>query len=385
MMQPQKLQKTDAVCEESSISMLSGGAAAFSEILRCIREAQESIAVNMFIWRGDGIGTELAEALLKAADRGVRIDISVDRLGALFEYAEESGITMFHERLSILEAVKARGLVTFRSDCSKSFSARQALPEVGRRLLSHPNVTVERDTVKSDHSKFYVFDGKILILGGVNVEDKERTADARGYCYQDYMVKLDGAHYVSAFYDKRHRNSDTLEEVRFVMNLKKPVRRFECEAHYIDMLRKSRDSITVVMAYFSLSDAFVKEFLDADRRGVRVRILLSASANFQDASNKRAAKRLMKGSGNRIEVFFSPLMLHTKLIISDGTVSVGSCNMSRKAFRVLDELNVVTDRPSFVREILHDTERFFADAERADSADAIRYNTFVAFVERLFA
>ena len=78
-------------------TLLVDGSAAFDEILRCIDAAEKSIMINMFIWRDDTIGNRLGRAILHAADRGVRITISVDRVGMVLELCEESERSFFHQ------------------------------------------------------------------------------------------------------------------------------------------------------------------------------------------------------------------------------------------------------------------------------------------------
>ena len=47
---------------------------------------------------------------------------------------------------------------------------------------------IKKDTFKADHSKYYIIDDT-LILGGINIEDKENGSDRQGREYQDYMIK----------------------------------------------------------------------------------------------------------------------------------------------------------------------------------------------------
>ena len=62
-----------------------------------MREARESIYINMFIWRDDVIGNTIARELLEAADRGVKVEIVKDRYGILCEYSEEDQSSFFHK------------------------------------------------------------------------------------------------------------------------------------------------------------------------------------------------------------------------------------------------------------------------------------------------
>ena len=44
----------------------------------------------MFIWRDDNIGNKIAKAIIDAANRGVKVNISVDRYGVVLEKSEEN-------------------------------------------------------------------------------------------------------------------------------------------------------------------------------------------------------------------------------------------------------------------------------------------------------
>ena len=86
--------------------LLVDGAMAFEEILNCINTSQNSVLINMFIWREDAIGIRLANAVLSAADRGVRVTISVDRVGMVLERCEEQGRSFFHRNPDLIERFK---------------------------------------------------------------------------------------------------------------------------------------------------------------------------------------------------------------------------------------------------------------------------------------
>ena len=79
-------------------TLLADGKAAFPEILRCIAGAKKSIYINMFIWRDDRIGNDIAQAVLEAAQRGVQVEISADRYGVVLEKSEECKRSFFHKR-----------------------------------------------------------------------------------------------------------------------------------------------------------------------------------------------------------------------------------------------------------------------------------------------
>ena len=85
--------------------LLTDGREAFPEILSCIENAKKYVRINMFIWRDDKIGNRMAEAVLSAAERGVKVEISVDRYGVLLEKSEECKRSFFHKTQSFSEKI----------------------------------------------------------------------------------------------------------------------------------------------------------------------------------------------------------------------------------------------------------------------------------------
>ena len=363
-------------------SLLIDGKEAFPEILRCIDAAKKSIFVNMFIWRDDEIGNRVAAAVLAAAERGVQVVLSVDRYGVVLEKAEECKKSFFHKRQNLSERVKTAALEILYPIPGAPKRARDEETELYRAVMSHPNIRVERDKFKADHSKFYIFDDETLILGGVNIEDKENGADLQGRVYQDYMVKMEGQEYVAAFLAKRERGQDTGDGYFFGVNVKEPQRRFEMEGRYLELIAEAKEELVITMAYFSPLPQFVQAVAAAHRRGVRVTLLVPERANFQNDSNRRTVRKLLKMTDNGVTVYFSPKMVHTKLVASERWVSFGSCNITKKAFRQLDELNLFLPRESETAAQLMESVRENHGLSRAvaDWRD-VKYNRLLAWLE----
>ena len=364
------------------ISLLIDGKEAFPEILRCIDAAQKSISINMFIWRDDAIGNRIAAAVLAAAQRGVQVDISVDRYGVVLEKAEESKKSFFHKRQTLTERLKTATLEILYPMPGAPKRERDEETELYRAVMDHPHIRVERDKFKADHSKFYVFDDQTVILGGINIEDKENGADMQGRVYQDYMVKLEGRRYVEAFRAKRERLENREAGYFFGVNVKEPRRFFEMERLYLDMVESAQEELVLTMAYFSPLPQFVQAIAAAHRRGVRVTLLVPRQANFQNDSNYKTVKKLLKMTDNGIRVYLSPKMVHTKLVANEEWVSFGSCNITKKAFRQLDELNLFLPREKEAAQQLMESVRENHALSRAvtDWRD-VKYNRLLAWME----
>ena len=405
-----------------SMRLLVDGRQAFPELISLFRGARESIDINMFIWRDDEIGNLIAREALDAAERGVRVRLSVDRYGTVFEHAEESRRSFFHKHLTLFERlqVAVMGRLYFRYlPKSRPRDEESALHQA---ILSHPNITVDADENRYDHSKFYIFDEATLVLGGINIEDKENGSDMRGFAYGDYMVRLDGPESVAAFREKRRTGKDSPSSHCFGMNLKRlsgnAATLFEMEERYLGLISRANAEITVIMAYFSPLPRFIDAIEAAVTRGVAVRILIPACANVQDASNKACMAKLMRRcAGNAaanklplgktaplksgrdadeqrgsLRIFLSPRMLHTKLLLSEKELSFGSTNINKKAFESLDELNLCLERPAsledardrtFWTELSTSIEACFEEAREVISSDELDYPWLRARIEGL--
>lgn len=366
----------------SDFTLLIDGKNAFPEILACLENAKTSVKINMFIWREDEIGRKMADTLLRAAERGVKVDISVDRYGILCENVEECRKSFFHRELTFVEKVKVWALRTIYPQKGAPKRVENKYCEVAKELLAHPNVTVSADIFKADHSKYYIIDEEILFLGGMNIEDKEIVGDKQGREYQDYMAKLTGKSYVDAF--NAYMGGGNLEkgDYYFRANIKNPYR-FEMKEAYLELIDGAREYLYITMAYFSPLKAFEEAIVRAYQRGVKVVITIPKDANFQNDTNYLAVRRLMKATGNGICVYLSPKMLHTKLLASENLLSFGSTNLTTKAFEQLSELNLFVRNIAcpFVDGLWASVKENIALSKQVEDYKALKYSRLFAIVE----
>jgi len=115
--------------------------------------AQHTIEVQYFIWSADNIGILAAEALLRAADRGVQVRIIVDDL--MIDAPDESLLAMAHHPNIDIRIYNPKNSV--------------GVP-VQRRVLNV--VTDFRGVNQRMHDKTFIVDGKIAITGGRNMADE---------------------------------------------------------------------------------------------------------------------------------------------------------------------------------------------------------------------
>ena len=378
------LTKTDNLVNDySKFELLVDGKQAFPEIINCINHASKSVVINMFIWRADNVGLQIATAVLNAANRGVKVEISVDRYGFILEMAEESTLSFFHQKPSLKERVSAFVLTKFYGTKKVEFCNEEQTVKLRDLLLNHPNVKVERNKFKADHSKYYLIDDSLLIMGGINIEDKENGADYLGRVYQDYMVKITDNRVIGGFLSKIKGEKTSFEPPFFGVNLKAinpPV--FEMKNLYLEIIKQAKQNLYITMAYFAPDKQIVDEIVNACKRGVKTVITLPKSANFQNDANLKTAKLLLQKTNAQIDVYLSPKMVHTKFVANEAVVSFGSTNINKKAFKQLDELNLFVENKDckFVSNLFNSVFENISLSEKVDKND-IKYSKVRAFIE----
>lgn len=316
-----------------------GGDKSTDAILERIRSATQSIEIWMFVWVDDATGNQVAEALLQAAQRGVKILIHKDQCGVMFERGVSPGQSFFHkERIRFRDAFGA-ALMRWGYPGGTRKRVKQIANPTADALLQHPNVTVERRP-RYDHSKVFIFDDECLILGGVNISNTSRHE------FHDYMVEVGSRLLVGRFRERiagREKHELPLgASVDFFFNVVRQSRgrKLEVAAVMRHMLESAQREIVIQMAYFGderLTDAIVA----AAQRGVQVAILTSERPDVQHDLNYAILRDILRRSpAQSVRVYLSRLT-HAKLIHVDRSRTfLGSANMNTTGTIKLGESNI---------------------------------------------
>jgi cardiolipin synthase A/B len=305
-----------------SFHLLSDGQEAFGRILSRIDGARRKIVMRCFEWRDDETGDLVARALLRAAERGVAVEIFKDRVGAHYEYLEASRQSFFHKTIDLRTRVTTRLLM---ASYGKWGSLAQRPSPRAAALVSHPRVTVVRDRKRYDHSKLYVFDDERVILGGMGIGDDFRNTNV------DFMVEVTGAEAVARLLDRQAGRApfDGTRLFDFLLHAHEtPAGALAAER--LRLIASARSRLTIEMAYLgdrACTDALVA----AVNRGVAVTLLTAARANIIADLNLHTCAELLRrtGSPEHLRIVLHPRMVHGKAIVGDGEwVDVGSTNFT---------------------------------------------------------
>ena len=199
------------------------------------------------------------------------------------------------------------------------------------------------------------------------------------------MIKIADNRTIDSFLNKISGKNTKKEGFFFGVNLKavKP-RLFEMEELYLDIINSARNELVITMAYFSPVKSFIDAIVKASNRGVKVSVTIPKSANFQGDLNMKTAKLLLQKSKGKIELYLSPKMVHTKLVMNESMISLGSCNINKKAFKQLDELNLFVERRAqnkqFEKDLLSSLKNN-REISKKVSLQEVKYSKIRAFLE----
>lgn len=133
----------------SSVLPLTSGRDALAARLHLIATARENIELQYYIWRKDVTGTALLDAVVHAAERGVKVRILLDDWG---DNAGDEALLGVDSNPNI----EVRLFNPLPSRFSKIFGLFRSFRRSNRRM----------------HNKAMIVDGRVAIIGGRNVGDE---------------------------------------------------------------------------------------------------------------------------------------------------------------------------------------------------------------------
>ena len=293
--------------EGNEVQLYCYGGYLFRDMLQAIDGARESIMLETYIWKSDGLGRAFKRRLIAKAREGVQVYIIFDSVANL--------------------AVPRR---------FKSFPSCVHVLDYGRLL--RPWALIDPRNLARDHRKLLVIDGKEAFLGGYNIGDDYALN------WRDTHVRVAGveaARLGQVFIDFWNRQSS--EDRRIDWTLRRGMqprlvhrtndaRRllFPIRDMYVDAIDRSERRVWITNAYFIPDSAMRAALCSAARRGVDVEVLIPWASNHVTADwLGRGFYRELLASGIRI-FRYKQAMNHAKTMTVDGFWStVGTANLDR--------------------------------------------------------
>ena len=331
----------------NELELLKSGATFFPALVAAIDAAEREVWLETYIFADDPAGRAVAEALVRAAARGVTVRVLVDGWGA------KHYLTKRLERQLVAGGVN---LLKHRPEVQPWHFRSHRL----RRL----------------HRKLCHVDTRVAFVGGINLIDDMNTPGQRPPRV-DFAVRVRGPLVPSIVWAMQRlwalnelvqlRSSDVAlfpdlvaaeragtQTAKFTIrdNLR---HRRDIETAYLAGIRVAKREILIANAYFFPGIRFRHALLDAARRGVAVTLLLQAKVEYPLLHfASRALYGQLVSAGIAIQEYHRSF-LHAKVaVIDDRWATVGSSNIDPYSLLMAREANV------FVRDAR------FADALRSE-------------------
>ena len=311
--------------------------AAIADIVADIDAAKEHVHVLFYIWLADGNGCRVADALMRAAQRGVTCRALVDNLGS-------------------------RGLI-------KS-APWQAMQTAGVKLgvalaMNHPLLRAPfRRVDLRNHRKIVVIDNAITYCGSQNCADPEFRVKAKFAPWVDAVLRFEGpiaqqnqrlfaVDWMSA------TGEDLNELLQHPLRAPKPgfvaqvigtgptVRPSAMPELFEALIYAARRELTITTPYYVPDESLQNALCSSAYRGVKTTIIFPArNDSWIVAGASRSYYAELLEAGVNIYEYVGGV-LHTKSLTLDGEITlVGSANMDRRSFDLNYENNILIHDPA---------------------------------------
>jgi len=323
----------------------------FSNLTEGIDQAQDEIILETYIFKLDAIGNQILSALVDAVERGVRLRLLIDGVGSYFDSnliadqlkSQNSEVRVFHP-LPWDFPVYRRALKAGRW-YSQFF---YLFASINRR----------------NHRKLCVIDQKVAWLGSYNITADHSNLSSRSEndYWHDTGLRVSGSVVQMLAMNFTHvwqrKQGSIGQRSRHFMARAEIKRRSQPKLHLINELEKCGQRIWITNAYFNPTNQVLKLLKRKARAGISVQLIVPKRSDvvFFPLLSRSFYTDLLESN---IRVFeYGTRVLHSKTILIDKQVLVGSTNLNyRSLFHDL-ELDLLLDDAQMVEQM---QERFCRD------------------------
>ena len=330
--------------------VLADSEATVDALVKDIDEAKEHVHLLFYIWLADDSGLKIAEALMRAARRGVTCRALADALGsrnligsAHWQKMQDAGVKLAY-----------------------------ALP-IGNPFI---RTLVGRIDLRN-HRKIMVIDNHITYCGSQNCADAAFAPKAKYAPWVDTVVRFTGpiavqnqCLFASDWEGATHENLDHVWQVKRhgLIALSCPAQVIgtgPTERHaamsdvFLTMISTARRDLMITTPYFVPNEPLVSALCIAARSGVKVTMTMpQRNDSWVVGAASRSYYHPLLKAGVHIYEYVGGL-LHAKLLTVDGEVSlIGSANMDRRSFDLNYENNIVFYDPELTRDVIARQQKY---------------------------
>ncbi len=351
------------------IELLTGGDQLFPALVRAIDAAHRSVDLATYIFYGDACGRSVADAMIRAAARGVAVRVLVDGFGTgkqvpvLRRWFDGTGVAF-----AVFRPVD-RWYAPLQPSQFRRLHPKLVAVDGDIGFVGGINIVDDRFDVNHGRTDAPRLDFAMQVRGPVvgavafTLESLWRRATQGVPWREELHALVGGSEWVQrlralasrrpppAFRDTRSLLRPELAPERVALVVRDNLRqRRSIERAYVRAINQARERVDLISPYFYPARSFMRALLRAARRGVKVRVLLQGKIDYRLAGLASSALyEEMLGQG--IRVFeYTPAYLHAKVaVIDDNWATVGSSNIDPLSLLLNIEANALVDDLVFAR------------------------------------
>lgn len=326
--------------------LLIDGQATFDAIFAAIQQASHYVLVQFYIYRDDAVGKRLAELLIAARTRGVRVMFLYDEIGS------------YSLPTAYLDALRAAGC-----ECS-GFRTKPRKQKPFR--INFRN-----------HRKIVVIDGARAFVGGLNIGREYRGEDPKVGPWRDTHMSLTGPAVQClqlSFLEDWYWANRRIPELRWspittsdegsgaLIIASGPGDALDtCSLMYTHIINCAKHRLWLATPYFVPDEEVLSAIQLAALRGVDVRLLVPESNDdtFIRYSILSYFEDLLRVG---VKVYqYNAGFMHQKVTLCDEVAVISTANLDNRSFRINFEVSAVIACPNFAatteRMLISDIER----------------------------
>lgn len=321
------------ICSAHGVELLASGGVTLDALLREIAGARNHIHLEYYIFEPDQTGRAVLQAITTRAAQGVTVRLLVDAIGSLR-----------------LLSLRQRPLL----DALRQAGGQVAVFHRARFDRLRPLVNLRT------HRKIAIVDGRVGLVGGINITDAENEYVHPEGAYRDTHLLLRGGavrwlQYVF-LQDWYYASGSKLEHDHHVLPPGEPAGHIpvqivasgpdsDGEAIHramIDALGLALERVWLSTPYFVPTEPAITALTNAALRGVQVKLIVPEQSDSRIVTAAaRSYYQELQDAG--VLVFeYQGRMFHPKTLVMDNTYSmIGSANFDNRSFRLNFEVAAV--------------------------------------------
>jgi cardiolipin synthase len=313
----------------------------FSGLIADINSAQQEIILETYIFKLDKVGNSVLEAMVDAVARGVELRLLIDGIGS------------YRDSSVIVDRLQCSGSeVRVFHPLPWDFMAYRSALKAGRwySQVLHFFARINH----RDHRKLCLVDQRIAWIGSYNVTADHANIDSSSSndYWHDTGLRVTGeivqtlADNFSQVWNRKTENMR--QRSRQFLATSEVSRRRQPGLQLLRLLEQCQQRIWITNAYFNPSHRLLKILKQMAKQGVSVQLIVPFRSDviFFPLLSRSFYTDLLQA---KIRVYeYGHRVLHSKSMLIDEQVLVGSTNLNyRSLFHDL-ELDLVVDDPDIV-------------------------------------